>query len=70
MKSVKINTGVGIKEMYEYLERGKRMKLKESTLVVHRFTLNEFFIFLNENYPDIKNITDVTRDVVLSYEKY
>jgi integrase/recombinase XerD len=56
--------------LYEFIEQGKRRKLKGSTLDDHMRTVNTFFTFLRENYPDIRDITEIQKDVVLSYEKY
>jgi len=57
-------------ELYEYLEYKRRRGLKDATLGDYRRTLQRFFDFLDENYPDVSEITDITRDVVLSYERY
>ena len=61
---------VEVKELYEFLEHGRRRRLKENTLRDYERTLREFFTFLKQNYPDVKEMTEVTRDTVLSYEKY
>lgn len=56
--------------LYEFLDHAKRRRLKAHTTDDYRRTIGEFFRFVNENYPDIKDITGITRDIVLSYEKY
>ncbi len=54
----------------EYIEYGEREKLNEKTLKEYFLFVHTFLIFLADIYPDITDITDVTRDVILSYEKY
>jgi integrase/recombinase XerD len=54
----------------EYLEHQNRRGLKKSTLKSHAYSLRVFFDFIGETYPDVKEITDITRDMVRSYEKY
>ena len=40
------------KVMYEFLEHGKRRRLKENTVQDYERTLRIFFGFIVENYPD------------------
>ena len=54
----------------EYIEHGRRRGLREKTLTDHNKRLGVFFGFLEENYPDVVEITDVTRKMILDYEKY
>lgn len=56
--------------LYEYIEHNKRRGFREKTLIDHNKRLNIFFEFLEENYPDVLEITDITNDIVLAYEKY
>ena len=58
------------KELQAFMEHGKLEGLKENTIGDHGRTLADFFDFVNDNYPDVKEITDVSRDMILSYEKY
>jgi len=58
------------RHLYEFLDHAKRKRLKAHTIYDYKRTIGEFFKFVNENYPDIKDITGITRDIVLSYEKY
>jgi len=54
---------------YEFLDHLKREGLKTATIGDYGRVLRDFFSFVTENYPDVKEITDITRQVVLSYEK-
>lgn len=56
--------------LHEFLDNAKRKKLKYHTIDDYGRTVKEFFKFIYDNYPDIKEIADISRDVVLSYEKY
>jgi integrase/recombinase XerD len=56
--------------MYAFLEESRRKGLKKNTVDDYRCMLKVFFGFLDEHYPDIEEIADITRHVVLSYEKY
>lgn len=56
--------------MYEYLERAARMRMKRGTIREYEVFLGTFFRFIERDYPDITDITDITREIVLSYEKY
>jgi integrase/recombinase XerD len=59
-----------IRLMHDFLEHGKRQHLAAKTLKDYRVFLRAFFGFLLEAYPDITEITDVTRPVVTAYEKH
>ena len=54
----------------DYLEYCQRRGLKKSTLKDHSISLRVFFAFLADTYPDVNDITDITRDMVRGYEKY
>ncbi len=56
--------------LYEFLDYLKRKKYSGHTLYEYRRTLGEFFHFLSDTYPDVHEITDITRHIVQSYEKY
>lgn len=56
--------------LHEYLEYGRRQNFKDSTLRDWRYCVGLFFKFVEEDYPDIIDITDITRDIALSFEKY
>jgi integrase/recombinase XerD len=56
--------------VHEFLEYGKRKKYKAHTIYDYRATIGEFFRFLHEIYPDVTEITNITRDMVLNYEKH
>jgi integrase/recombinase XerD len=59
-----------IRHMHEFLDHGRRRRLAAKTLLDYEVFLRTFFGFLNETYPDITDITDVTRDIVSAYEKH
>ena len=59
-----------VEHVYEYLEYKKRQGCRPRTLVNHRFCLNVFLTFIQEEYPDITEIADITRPVVVTYEKH
>ena len=44
--------------------------MKKNTLDDYMRTINVFLEFIKENYPDINDITDIGKDVVLAYEKF
>jgi len=56
--------------LYEFLENAKRKRLNVHTISDYKRTVESFFEFVSENYPDVKEITDITGDIVLSYEKH
>ena len=56
--------------LHEFLEYGKRKKYKAHTIYDYQSTIGEFFRFLAEIYPDVTEITNITRDMVLNYEKH
>jgi integrase/recombinase XerD len=56
--------------IYDFLDYSKRRGFKVTTLADYELILTIFFNFIDENYPDVKEITEITRDMVLSYEKY
>lgn len=56
--------------VHEYLEHQNRRGLKKSTLKNHSKSLRVFLEFLADTYPDVADITDITRDMVRIYEKY
>ena len=56
--------------LYEYLEHGRRRKLQKVTINEYWRTISEFFKFVRDSYSEINEITGITRDVILSYEKY
>jgi integrase/recombinase XerD len=55
--------------MYEFIEEAGRKGFKEKTLSDYRRKLAFFFDFLEENYPDVREITGITSGIVRSYEK-
>jgi integrase/recombinase XerD len=67
---VEVEVMIMEKLLYEYLEYGRRRKLTKVTIDEYRRTVGEFVKFLRDNYPDIKDIADITRDVIISYEKH
>ena len=56
--------------VYEFLDHAKRKKFKENTVNDYNYTIMTFVKFLRKNYPDTRDITDVSRDIIVSYEKY
>lgn len=56
--------------LYEFIESEKRMKLAPSTVGDHQRTLLLFLNFIKTEYPDIKDLTDVTKEIVRAYEIY
>lgn len=58
------------KEIYEFTEHLKRKRLKAHTTDDYVRSLKIFLNFVNDNYPDIAEISDITKDIVLSYEKH
>ena len=59
-----------IRLMHEFFEHGKRRHLADKTLKDYEVFLRAFFGFLQEAYPDITEITDVSRQVITAYEKH
>ncbi len=58
------------KYIAEYIEYAKRKKYRESTVAEYELFLKTFFGFITGNYPEVKEITSVTRDMIRLYEKY
>lgn len=58
------------KELQAFMEHRKLEGLKENTIGDHGRTLADFIDFVKENYLDVKEITDISRDMILLYEKY
>lgn len=56
--------------LYEFIEHEKRMKLSPLTISDHERTLIVFINFIKTEYPEIKDLTDVTKDIVRAYEMY
>lgn len=56
--------------LHEFLEHEKRMKLASSTINDHKRTLLVFFNFIKTEYPEVEDLTDVTKEVVRAYEIY
>lgn len=56
--------------IYEFIEYLKRKKYAKMTVHDYGKTIGEFFVFLKKTYPDVKVITDVDREIVVSYEKF
>jgi integrase/recombinase XerD len=56
--------------VYEFLDHLKRRKYSGHTLYEYRRILGDFFRFVGDIYPDVHEITDITRHIVQSYEKY
>jgi integrase/recombinase XerD len=56
--------------LYEFLDHLKRKKYSAHTLYEYRRILGDFFRFVSDIYPDVHEITDITRHIVQSYEKY
>ncbi len=56
--------------IYEFIEHLKRKKYAKMTVHDYGKTIKEFFIFLQKTYPDVTVITDVSREIVVSYEKF
>ncbi len=56
--------------MYEFMQHSKGESLRDKTLKDYEVFLRTFFQFLRDTYPDIEEITDVTRDIVRAYEKF
>jgi len=59
-----------IRLMYDFFEHGRRRHLAEKTLKDYEVFLRAFFGFLKEAYPEITEITDVTRAIITAYEKH
>ncbi len=53
----------------DYLDYGRRRGLKEGTLKGHRRIVTAFIRYVGDEHPDITDITEISRDVVLAYEK-
>lgn len=58
------------KELFDFLEYQKRKGLKDNSIGDYRKAMSVFFNFLRENYPDVNEVTEITKDIILSYEKY
>jgi len=56
--------------LYEFLDHFRRKKYKKHTLHDYNTTLSVFLKFMKDNYPDLSDITDVSRDMIVNYEKY
>ena len=56
--------------IYEFFEHEKRMKLAPSTVRDREKTLMVFLDFIKTEYPEVQDITDITRDIVRGYEIY
>jgi integrase/recombinase XerD len=54
----------------EYIEYGKKRSLRKTTLAENKKRLIRFYEFIVINYPDVKEITDISKEMVKSYEKY
>lgn len=54
----------------EFIDHSKRKNLKPHTIYDYKRTIGELFTFIESNYPDIKSITEITRDIIIQYEKY
>ncbi len=68
MSSIEIiNMNKSKKEFINYL---KRKSYKELTVNDYERTLNEFIKYVNANFPSIKKINDINRDIILNYEKF
>ena len=58
------------KLLQQFIDHGKRRNLKPPTLNDYLRTIGEFFHFIENNHPDITTINDITRDIIIRYEKY
>jgi integrase/recombinase XerD len=58
------------KEILEYINYCKLKNYKQITLKDLKRRLNKFYEFVTVNYFDVKEITDITRDIVKSFEKH
>jgi integrase/recombinase XerD len=54
----------------EFIEHEKRKKFASSTVNDHERTLLVFLNFIKTDYPDVKELTDITKDIVRAYEIY
>jgi integrase/recombinase XerD len=54
----------------EYLNHAKRRGCREKTIIDQRTRLLAFAGFVEATYPDVTNVTDITREIVISYEKH
>jgi len=54
----------------EFLNHGKRRGCQEKTIIDQRTRLLSFAGFVEATYPEVSNVTDITREIVISYEKY
>ncbi len=55
------------KDLYEYTLHEKEMKLAPSTVDDHERTILLFLNFIKAEYPEVKEITDITKDMIRSY---
>lgn len=53
----------------EYLKDGKRQHLRAKTLMDREKRVTAFLEYVEGNFPDVREVAEVTRDIVLSYEK-
>jgi len=56
--------------LYEFIDYEKRMKFASSTVNDHERTLLVFLNFIKTDYPDVKELNDITKDIVRAYEIY
>lgn len=56
--------------VYEFIEYLKRKSYKRNTTEDYERTLLVFLKYIKDDYPDAENITDITREMMLGYEKY
>ena len=58
------------KLLQQFIDHGKRRNLKPPTLNDYSRTIGELFYFIENNHPDITTINDITRDIIIRYEKH
>jgi integrase/recombinase XerD len=56
--------------IHEYLDHAKRRGSRDKTMKDQQKRIMVFLEFVEEFYPDVKSVTDVTRDMVRAYEKH
>jgi integrase/recombinase XerD len=58
------------REITEYINHSEKLGLKNTTVQDKAGVLENFYLFIKENFPDINTVTDITGHVISSYEKY
>ncbi|TAL36281.1 MAG: hypothetical protein EPN93_08625 [Spirochaetes bacterium] len=71
MKDMKEGQGmIGSHELSDFLVYVRRLGLAAKTYKNYEQTLTDFLRFTWEEYPDLKDITEITRETIRSYENH